>query len=136
MPKQLAAVALVLATSCGAAPARGSEERGDSTSVAAAGRQAPPPLTAEEKGFYRDMARASWNYLDANYQARTGLVNATPDWANTTVWDIGSQILAYYAAQQLGLIDEREYDKRIRTTLATIDCIETAQLATSVPPVT
>jgi hypothetical protein len=120
--EQVAVFALVvLATGCDPAPARGSEA-GSHASGAISQSAAPviPPLTSEERAFYRSMARQSWSYLDANYQARTGLVNATPDWANTTVWDVGSQLLAYYSAQQLGLIDDKEYDKRIRTTFETL----------------
>ena len=112
---------LVVAAGCDPTPARGSEASAQpQAAIAQSTAPALPPLTTEERAFYRSMARASWSYLDANYQARTGLVNATPDWANTTVWDVGSQILAYYAAQQLGLIDAKTYDTRIRTTLATL----------------
>src|SRR5438270_8802617 len=37
-------------------------------------------LSAEEKRFYRDMAKASWSYLDAHYSLASGLVSATADW--------------------------------------------------------
>src|SRR5437763_14545119 len=38
--------------------------------------------SAEEKRFYRDMAKASWSYLDAHYSPASGLVSATADWPN------------------------------------------------------
>lgn len=82
------------------------------------------PLTQEERAMYRDMAQLSWQYLDKYYQPSTGMVNATPDWANTTVWDIGGQILAYLAARDLGLITPAEYDKRTRTLLNTMEKAE------------
>lgn len=83
-----------------------------------------PPLTAEEKAFYRDVARTSWAYLDRYYQASTGLVNATPDWPNTTVWDVGGQILAFYGAKELGLLPQDEFDRRMRKTLETLHKME------------
>ncbi len=81
----------------------------------------PEPLTPEEKQLYRDIARASWAYLDQNYQPATGLVNATPDWANTTLWDVGGQIIAFVAAKQLGLIAPADFQKRMTTTLNTLE---------------
>lgn len=83
--------------------------------------RAPQPLTAEEKQLYRDIARSSWAYLDANYQPGTGFVNATPDWANTTLWDVGGQLIAYVAARDLGFIAADEYAKRMKTTLSTLE---------------
>src|SRR5687768_16446755 len=75
---------------------------------------AEPPkasLTPEEEQFYRDVAREAWAYLDGNYVAATGLVKATPDWAYTTIWDVGAQILAFKAAQELGLLPTDEYHR-------------------------
>jgi hypothetical protein len=82
------------------------------------------PLTDAERAMYQDMAKLSWQYLDTYYQPATGMVNATPDWANTTVWDIGGQILAYLGARDLGLITPAEYDKRTRTLLNTMEKAE------------
>lgn len=82
------------------------------------------PLTQEERAMYREMAQLSWKYLDKYYQPTTGMVNATPDWANTTVWDIGGQIMAYIAARELGLIAPAEYDKRTRTLLNSLEKAE------------
>jgi hypothetical protein len=98
--------------------------------VVAAAQLAPAPeierreLTAEERAFYQEMAQLSWAYLDKYYQASTGFVNATPDWPNTTVWDIGGQIYAYLAAKELGLIEPAEYDKRTRKMLQTLERAE------------
>jgi hypothetical protein len=87
------------------------------------------PLSVEEKQFYRDVARASWSFLNTYYQPATGFVNATPDWANTTLWDVGAQILAYYSAKELGLITAEEYDKRTTETLNTLERVPLFQKA-------
>lgn len=94
--------------------------------VALASSPAPerPPLSTEERALYEEMARLSWTYLDGQYQRSTGLVNATPDWTNTTVWDIGGQILAYHAARELGLIAPDEYHRRTQRLLETLERAE------------
>lgn len=122
---------LSLAMAVGAAAcADASGSASDTTVVAAALASAPAaeqprkPLTAEERAFYEEMARLSWSYLDRYYQPSTGLVNATPDWSNTTVWDVGGQIIAYHAAKQLGLIEADEYHTRTRRLLATLERAE------------
>ena len=74
-----------------------------------------------DEAFYRDVARQSWTYLDANYQPATGFVNATPEWDHTTLWDIGGQFLAFHAAKELGLLSADEFDSRIRAALNTLE---------------
>src|SRR5689334_2805212 len=91
--------ALIASTlGCGEARAREAEPQ-----------QASATTTVDEK-LYRDMARLSWSYLNSNYQASTGFVNATPDWYNTTLWDLGGQLLAFQAAKELGLLSKTEYE--------------------------
>jgi len=82
---------------------------------------ARPPLTAEEKQFYREMAKQSFAYLTEYWQSNTGLVNATPDWTNTTMWDIGAQLLGFHAAKELGLLSQADYDARMTKTLGTLE---------------
>jgi hypothetical protein len=82
------------------------------------------PLTEEERRFYQDVSRRAWGYLNANYKASTGFVDATPGWANTTMWDLGGQLLAFLSARELGLIDSVEYDRRIAKGLSTLEKIE------------
>jgi hypothetical protein len=110
--------ALAFGAACG--DARAEAGFADDTATA-------PHLNAEETRFYRDMAAAAWRYLDRHYQPATGFVNATPDWYNTTLWDIGAQLLATHAARELGLIAEAEYRKRTRATLATLERVELFQ---------
>lgn len=97
-------------------------ERGDEPAV----RSAPvevvrTPLTPAERAFYREAARLAWQYMERYYQPLTGLVNATPEWPYTTIWDIGGQLLAFQAAKELQLLDAEEYDRRMGTALATLE---------------
>lgn len=79
------------------------------------------PLTEEERRLYTEIARDSWAYFEANYQPATGLVNSTRDWAFTTTWDIGSQMLAFRAAKELKLLTSGEYDRRMSRLLTTLE---------------
>ena len=92
------------------------------------GRHAPavprPALTAEERAFYMDAARSAWEYMDRNYEPTTGFVRATPDWAFTTIWDLGAQLLAFHAAKELGIIDQADFDRRTSKTLNTMEKLE------------
>ena len=99
-------------------PAADSGSASGSTAVAAAGTR--PALTPEQIKFYRELASSAWPYMDANYRKSTGLVSATPNWANTTVWDIGGQLLAFHAAKELGLLSPADYDTRTTRLLATL----------------
>jgi hypothetical protein len=74
-----------------------------------------------DTSLYREMARHSWAYLDKYYQPTTGFVNATPDWYNTTLWDLGGQLLAFQAAKELGLMTASDYETRTKKTLATLE---------------
>ena len=102
------------AAACGDAGARESEQDAGIRQASATS------LTAEERRFYEDMAGHSWKYLNRYYQSSTGFVNATPDWYNTTMWDIGGQLLAFRAAKELGHLDQAEFDKRTRRALETL----------------
>ncbi len=111
----LAGALLVSALGCGEARARDAEPVQQSASAS----------SVDEK-LYRDIARLSWNYLNSNYQASTGFVNATPDWYNTTLWDLGGQLLAFQAARELGLLGKDEYENRTRKTLNTLEGLKLA----------
>jgi hypothetical protein len=105
------AASLSLTAACGEARAKP-----DDTVIvlASSGEIADPKL-------YREMARHSWAYLDKYYQPATGFVNATPDWYNTTLWDLGGQLLAFQAAKELGLMTADDYATRTKKTLATLE---------------
>jgi len=40
------------------------------------------------------------------------------------MWDIGGQLLGFYAAKELGLLSPTDYEKRMATTLATLERVE------------
>ena len=113
--------AAMLATACTDAQSDTREPAANSVATAAAPATPRPELTAEEKQLYRDIAKSAWRFLDANYKPATGLVSATADWANTTIWDIGGQFLAFRGAKELGLLSPAEYDKRIKKGLSTLE---------------
>ncbi|MEX2153245.1 MAG: DUF3131 domain-containing protein [Gemmatimonadaceae bacterium] len=94
----------------------------EATAIRAA--ESPPELTPEEKHFYRDMARAAWKYMEAEYEPSTGFVNAVPSWHNTTLWDLGGQLLAFVAAKELGLLSPAEFDRRTSKALSTLEKVE------------
>lgn len=77
-------------------------------------------VTAEEKRIYEDAAKLAWEFMESNYEPATGFVSATADWANTTVWDIGGQLMAFHAAKELGFIDQTDFDRRTSKTLETL----------------
>lgn len=78
-------------------------------------------VSETDRQLYRGAAEVAWRYMEAHYRPSTGLVDATPDWAYTTVWDIGGQLLAFHSARELGLLAPQEYDVRTRRTLETLE---------------
>jgi hypothetical protein len=83
----------------------------------------PSPLTPAESVFYRTMARTAWTYMETHYDPATGFVRGSPEWANTTLWDIGGQLLAFLAARDLGLITPADFDAKVGKTLSTLEKI-------------
>jgi hypothetical protein len=102
---------LIALTACGEARAKSADARVEQSAAVA----------RSDTKLYRDMAQHSWNYLNKHYQPATGFVNATPDWYNTTLWDLGGQLLAFHAAKELGLLSADEYANRTKTTLSTLE---------------
>ena len=116
--------AAMIASASACANAQGDTRDSATQNVAAAAApvaNATPELTEAEKKFYRDVASSAWKFLDANYNANTGLVRATADWANTTIWDIGGQFLAFRSAKELGLLSQDEFNKRVGKALTTLE---------------
>jgi len=115
--------AAIIAGASACSDAQG-DTREPATRTPAAAEAAAPArseLTAAEKKFYQDMARSAWRFLDANYKPATGLVSATADWPNTTIWDVGGQLLAFRSAKELGLLPQDEFNKRVTKTLTTLE---------------
>jgi hypothetical protein len=77
-------------------------------------------MAAGDRHLFDEAARSAWAYVARHYEPATGLVDATEGYAYATVWDIGSGIAALYAGHALALLDDTEYDVRMRRVLATL----------------
>ncbi|MDQ6771110.1 MAG: DUF3131 domain-containing protein [Gemmatimonadota bacterium] len=78
----------------------------------------PPPPAAD---LFMAGARTAWTFVENNTQAATGLAKAHDTFQFVTVWDIASQIAATYSAHELGIIDDANYDGRIKKILSTLN---------------
>jgi hypothetical protein len=78
-----------------------------------------PPALADREAFL-SAARTAWVYVENNYQPATGWVNSVDGYPYATIWDIGSGLMALFAAERLGLLDGDEYDARMRRALRTL----------------
>lgn len=67
-----------------------------------------------------EIARIAWKYFENNYQPTSGFVNAANKYESTTMWDLASSLAATIAANQLGLIDDREFDQRVMKMVTTL----------------
>jgi len=67
-----------------------------------------------------DAARTAWTYFERNYHPATGLVSSVAGHPSTTMWDLGSSVIATVAARELGLLDREPFDRRISTLLRTL----------------
>ena len=85
------------------------------------GTNPPPPVTpTTESDVFLAGARTAWTFVENNTQASTGLAQAHDNFQYVTTWDIASQIGATYSAHELGIIDNTNYDTRIKKILATL----------------
>src|ERR1700674_142672 len=82
----------------------------------------PPPGggTTTESDVFLAGAKTAWTFVENNTQASTGLAKAHDTFQFITTWDIASQIAATYSAHELGIIDDANYDGRIKRILATL----------------
>ncbi|WP_242354347.1 MULTISPECIES: DUF3131 domain-containing protein [unclassified Anaeromyxobacter] len=82
---------------------------------------APPPAEpARPVDPELEAAQIAWRYFERNYHPATGLVNSVEGYPNTTMWDLGSTVLATLAARDLGLVERSTFDARIDTLLWTL----------------
>lgn len=72
-------------------------------------------------------AKVAWRYLETFTHPETGLCPATVNLAPggekleaVTMWDVGSQINALVAGRQIGLIDDKTFDRQINKILPNI----------------
>ena len=75
---------------------------------------------ATEDRVYDDAAHTAWAFIEHNYSAQTGFVNANPTWPYPTLWDVASSIASYYSARGLGIITDQDYKTRTRKALETL----------------
>lgn len=77
-------------------------------------------LTVQDKAY----AQVAWQYFENNLQKQTGLVNAVDNYPSTTLWDMGSSLAAFIAAEKLGLIPRDRFDRLIGHALYTIEHLD------------
>lgn len=70
-----------------------------------------------------EVAKTAWKYFENNYNPDTGLVNAVDKYPSTTMWDTGSALAATIAANDLGIIGDREFDQRIMAMFKTLSSL-------------
>ena len=80
----------------------------------------PPDVPKTESDVFLAGAKTAWTFVENNTQASTGLAQAHDNFQFITTWDIASQIAATYSAHELGIIDDANYDARIKKILATL----------------
>lgn len=77
---------------------------------------APPPQISEDD--LREDARVAWQFFKPNDKYMPGMVPATTSHPVLAMWDTGSLILAYVAARNLDLIDQKDFNDRIEGVVA------------------
>jgi hypothetical protein len=65
-------------------------------------------------------ARTAWKYFENNTQP-TGLANSVDNFPSTTMWDMGSYLLALISAERLEIINKAEFDKRMAAALTSLE---------------
>lgn len=97
-----------------AAPARGAADG----PAPAAGAPLRPQggLDARELA----LARAAWSYFERHADPVTGLVPAVKGHRATTLWDLGSQLAAVLAAEDLGLVSGARATRLLGRAIASI----------------
>jgi hypothetical protein len=74
------------------------------------------PLDARE----RAMARAAWSYVERNTDPVTGLVHSVEGYPSTSMWDLGSHLMAVLAAEDLELIPSADAVRRLQRALKSL----------------
>ncbi|MFL5273122.1 MAG: DUF3131 domain-containing protein [Anaeromyxobacteraceae bacterium] len=68
----------------------------------------------------RALAHAAWSYFEHNTDERTGLAASVQGYPSTTMWDVGSQLMAILAAEDLGVVSRAEASRRLERALASL----------------
>ncbi len=72
---------------------------------------------------HMQIARTAWRYFKHNLQHNTGLYNSVNQYERATLWDIGSSLAALVAAEQLGIINQAEFQEAMQIKLTTLQQI-------------
>jgi len=81
--------------------------------------RAPGPRDAREEA----LARAAFAYFERNADATTGLAPSVKGHSATTLWDLGGQLLALLAAEDLGLVSPAGASARLGRALRSLSRI-------------
>ncbi|MBD2098009.1 DUF3131 domain-containing protein [Trichocoleus sp. FACHB-591] len=73
-------------------------------------------LTPEEQAI----AQTAWKYFEANWNEKTGLVNAVDGFASITMWDQAAALAALVSAKELGIVPETEFNAKMSVSLKTL----------------
>jgi len=65
-------------------------------------------------------ANIAWKYFENNYNPGSGLINSVDGYRVATLWTIGSSLAAYVAAEKMGIIEQKDFDEKIRLVLETL----------------
>ncbi len=68
------------------------------------------PLSVIERRY----AEAAWQYFQANYHAKSGLIDDRSDLKGATLWGLGDYLAALQAVRSLNIISYQEFDLRTR----------------------
>ncbi len=74
------------------------------------------PLRVRERRY----AEAAWQYFQANYHSKSGLVDDRSDLKGATLWGLGDYLAALHAARSLDIISAQEFDQRTRHLLGAL----------------
>lgn len=83
-----------------------------------------PARTAELSERDKEIAKVAWQYFENNLQPDTGLVNAVDNYPSTTMWDVGSTLAAFIAAEKLGMIPRDRFDRMTGHLLDTLQHLD------------
>ncbi len=78
------------------------------------------PLTEREMSW----AKTAWSYFQNNVNPVTGLAGAQPNYSPFTMWDLSAHMAAILSANELGLIDDKEFDSRMRKIISWLNVME------------
>jgi hypothetical protein len=94
--------------------------RGSVTVVRGAPQLVATPARRPLNAADRTAAEIAWAYFRQNTRSETGLVDSVAGYPSTTMWDIGSHLLALVSAHRLGLIQTAEFEARAARVIETL----------------